>query len=554
MSNGEATLVGRTIGSYRVTAEIGRGGMGAVYLAEHPLIGRKVAIKVLLSDVSRDADNVGRFFNEARAAASIRHPALVDVFDFGTLPEGSAYLVMDYLEGDTLAGRLAERKRLPAEMAVAITRQVASGMAIAHAKGIIHRDLKPENIFLMADGGAAVPTVKILDFGIAKLTGTESELSHQRTRTGILMGTPLYMSPEQCRGAGAVDTRTDIYSLGCIVYAMLTGGPPFVREGVGELIGAHLFEAPRAPRDLEPSVPAALEAVVLRMLAKRPEDRQQSMLDLERELERVDLQQRTPSLPSTPPAASALGRTAPMVSVAGGRDTGARAPVAPTAARNSEAREADTLDAGAVARTTPGPARRRLAPAVALGAGAIVAIGLVFALRRPDSVTASAPSAAAVAPATTAPPTEVAPPVPAPPVVAPPVVAPPVVAPPVVAPPVVAPPVVAPPVAVKAAPVPPPPVEKVVPVAAAQNAVPAPRTAVAMVAREQVRITASNARTGAVVRVDGRKISLPLKLPKDGKSHTFTFETPSFEPETVEVRATRDRNITLKNRPFLLMQ
>ena len=164
MSNGESTLVGRTIGSYRVTAEIGRGGMGAVYLAEHPLIGRKVAIKVLLSDVSRDADNVGRFFNEARAAASIRHPALVDVFDFGTLPEGSAYLVMDYLEGDTLAGRLAERKRLPAEMAISVTRQVASGMAVAHAKGIIHRDLKPENIFLMADGGAARPAVKILDF------------------------------------------------------------------------------------------------------------------------------------------------------------------------------------------------------------------------------------------------------------------------------------------------------------------------------------------------------------------------------------------------------
>jgi eukaryotic-like serine/threonine-protein kinase len=536
MSNGESTLVGRTIGSYRVTAEIGRGGMGAVYLAEHPLIGRKVAIKVLLSDVSRDADNVGRFFNEARAAASIRHPALVDVFDFGTLPEGSAYLVMDYLEGDTLAGRLAERKRLPAETSVAITRQVASGMAVAHAKGIIHRDLKPENIFLMADGGAALPTVKILDFGIAKLTGTESELSHQRTRTGILMGTPLYMSPEQCRGAGAVDIRTDIYSLGCIVYAMLTGGPPFVREGVGELIGAHLFEAPRALRELEPSVPAQLEAVVLRMLAKRPEDRQQTMIDLERDLERVavgggtgrvDLPQRMPTLQSTSPTIAAPGGTVPMDSVDGDRrDTGARAPAARTAAGSSEGREADTLDAGAMARTTPGPTRRRLAPMLGLGAGAVAAIGLVLALRRPASVTAPATPAVAVAPAAAAPRLEVAPPAPPAPVVVPPVVE-------------------------KSTPAPPPPAEKVVPVASAP---PAPRAAVATAAREQVTITASNVRAGAVVRIDGRKVSLPLRLPKDGKSHTITFETPSFEPETVEVRATRDRNITLKNRPFLLMQ
>ena len=538
----EPTLVGRMIGSYRVVAEIGRGGMGAVYRAEHPLIGRKVAIKVLLGELSKDADNIGRFFNEARAAAGIRHPALVDVFDFGYLPEGSAYLVMDFLEGETLGARIA-RGRMPSEVAVAVTRQLCSGMSVAHAKGIIHRDLKPENVFLMADDGASVPQVKILDFGIAKLTGEQGAVSaSQRTRTGILMGTPLYMSPEQCRGAGTVDLRTDLYSLGCIVYAMLTGGPPFQREGAGELIASHLYEQPAPVRSREPSVSSDLDAIVLRLLAKRPEDRQQTMAELDRELERLaagattakGIPRTAPIMPAQP---AAPGGTAelPAVAATGAVDTARLRPRVAEALGSPEAQPNDTLDHGAIARTSPVVARRRLAPLLAIAGGAAVVVIVALVLRgSPQSgpepvVTAPAPPPPAVAAAPAVPAVAAAP--------------------------------VAPPAPPKPAPVAPAAdVETANPAATAAGAPPReePPTAARREpqherAGELVTIAVHNARSETTVRVDGHKASLPLKLPKDGKSHTLKFETPSFEPETVEIKASRDRAITLKNRPFLLM-
>jgi len=545
----EATLVGRTIGSYRVAAEIGRGGMCAVYVAEHPLIGRKVAIKVLLGELSKDADNIGRFFNEARAAAGIRHPALVDVFDFGYLPEGSAYLVMDFLEGETLAARIA-RGRMPSDLAVAVTRQICSGMSVAHARGIIHRDLKPENVFLMANDGASVPQVKILDFGIAKLTGEQGAVSaSQRTRTGILMGTPLYMSPEQCRGAGTVDLRTDLYSLGCIVYAMLTGGPPFQREGAGELIASHLYEQPAPVRSREPSVSAELDAIVLRLLAKRPEDRQQTMAELDRELERLaagattakGIPRTAPMLPAEPSGPAAPGGTAalPVVAATGKVDTARVRPRAADVAVSPEPQANNTLDHGAIARTSPVVARRRLAPLLAIGGGAAIVVVVALMLRGSPQ---SGPAPVVTAPAAPAP----APPPPPPPVAAPAV--PPVAAAPLAPP---APPTSPTPVAAPAA------AEKAHPVAIAPSSPPReePKAAPRHEHEKEdlVTITAHNARAETVVRVDGHKASLPVKLPKDGKPHTLKFETPNFEPETVEIKASRDRNVTLKNRPFLLM-
>jgi len=262
-------VIGTTIGNYRVASELGAGGMGAVYLAEHSLIGRKVAVKVLLPELSHNEELVSRFFNEARSTATIRHPGLVDVFDFGYLPDGSAYLVMEYLEGETLARLMAREDVLTLPMIWTIGRQIASAVFAAHEHGIVHRDIKPDNVFLLPDPEQSRGLrVKVLDFGIAKLTGDAIPATGAKTRTGTVMGTPTYMSPEQCRGAGEVDLRSDVYSLGCVLYEMACGQPPFVREGLGELIAAHITEPPPLPSALEPSLSPHLEGLILEMLSK----------------------------------------------------------------------------------------------------------------------------------------------------------------------------------------------------------------------------------------------------------------------------------------------
>jgi serine/threonine-protein kinase len=204
-----------TIGQYQIVRKIGEGGMGAVYLAQHALLGRSAAIKVLLPALSSQREVVERFFNEARATTTVSDPGIVSVFDFGYHTDGSAYIVMELLEGESLETRV-HRGPLPVVDALKITRQVAGSLAAAHACGIVHRDLKPENLMLVRDPEAqGGERPKILDFGIAKLTSDAPDRS--RTRTGTLLGTPIYMSPEQCRGSGLVDHRSDIYSLGCVV-------------------------------------------------------------------------------------------------------------------------------------------------------------------------------------------------------------------------------------------------------------------------------------------------------------------------------------------------
>jgi eukaryotic-like serine/threonine-protein kinase len=272
-------LLGRMIGNFRLVAKIGSGGMGAVYRAEHILLGKPAAVKVLLPERCSNPEIVDRFFNEAKASSLIRHPGIVDIFDFGRLDDGNAYIVMELLDGESLGDRLRREQTLGAHAAASIARHVAGALAAAHGHGIVHRDLKPDNVFLVPD-----PTqprgerAKVLDFGIAKLQTTAGDLV--KTDTGRLMGTPYYMSPEQCRGAGRVDHRTDLYSLGCVLYQMLTGRPPFVLEGAGEILAAHIYEQPQPPSVHEPSVPAALEAVVMRLLLKDLNARYQSMTEV----------------------------------------------------------------------------------------------------------------------------------------------------------------------------------------------------------------------------------------------------------------------------------
>jgi serine/threonine-protein kinase len=278
-------MIGQSFGNYRVTGLIGEGGMGVVYAAEHPAIGRRAAVKILRSGLTDNPDIMRRFFNEARAANAIRHPGIVEVFDSGTLPSGVSYIVMELLEGESLASRLRRAGKLPPAEARALAAQTASVLAAAHTAGIVHRDLKPDNLFLVPDEREPdAEVVKVLDFGIAKLGIDAAHDSSFRTRTGAIMGTPSYMSPEQCRGTKEVDHRTDIYALGVILYEMVCGRPPFVSEGFGEMVHLHISEPPPPPRTVNPAVPADLEQIIMSCLVKSPDQRLQTMAELHERL------------------------------------------------------------------------------------------------------------------------------------------------------------------------------------------------------------------------------------------------------------------------------
>ena len=197
-------MLGRILGNYRLQAHIGSGGMGVVYRGEHTLIGRRAAVKVLLPEYSNRKDLIRRFFNEAKAAASAQHPGIVEVYDFGQAGDGTAYLIMELLEGDTLWQRLRKAKRLEERQALVIARQIAAALAAAHQAGVIHRDLKPGNIFLLDAEEPGGVRVKLMDFGVAKLM-REDSFGEGLTTTGAIVGTPTFMSPEQCRGGGNAD-------------------------------------------------------------------------------------------------------------------------------------------------------------------------------------------------------------------------------------------------------------------------------------------------------------------------------------------------------------
>ena len=266
--------VGEMVGEYRVEAKIGEGGFGKVYRGVHPVIGKRAAIKVLNREYSSNPSVVSRFVSEARAVNQIRHRNIIDIFAFGTLDGGLQYFIMELLDGLTMDAYLEQNGRMTPEQAVPVLMGLARALDAAHASGIAHRDLKPENVFLSFDDeGTCFP--KLLDFGIAKLMG-DTTVGH-KTRTGAAMGTPLYMSPEQCRGQG-VDHRTDIYSFGVMTHEVLTGALPFDGQSMMDLMLKHTSAPPPPMSTVCPDVPAELDGPVLHMLAKEPGERPQSLV------------------------------------------------------------------------------------------------------------------------------------------------------------------------------------------------------------------------------------------------------------------------------------
>jgi len=269
--------VGQSVGNYQVTAKLGEGGMGAVFLAEHPVIGRKAALKVIHPQHARNPDVVARFVNEATAISRIGHEHIVEVTDFGRTPDGDFYFTMEYLEGQPLSELISREAPLEPARALEIAAQIADALAASHAHGVVHRDLKPENIFLVTRG-EDVAFVKVLDFGLAKLLDGDGAPTHE-TGTGVVMGTPYYMAPEQCEGRAELDGRADIYALGVVLFEMLTGKLPF-GGNYGQVLMKQMTMRPPAARSLVPSIPEELELVLQRALAKAPDQRFATMTEL----------------------------------------------------------------------------------------------------------------------------------------------------------------------------------------------------------------------------------------------------------------------------------
>ncbi|MEO7000245.1 MAG: protein kinase [Ktedonobacterales bacterium] len=319
-------LIGQTLGYYRIESLLGVGGMGEVYRAVHVRLNRPAAIKVLHANQAADPTFQARFLREARAAAALSHPNIVDVFDFGEQGDAS-YMVMEYVPDGSLRTLLKQRSAgngWSLGLGVNLVRQAADGLAYAHAHGMIHRDIKPDNLLLHRLDPSEVGRhdmsddeyrLKISDFGLARLVDEVSEL----TATGMVMGTPAYMSPEQCQG-GTLDARSDLYSLGVVLYEVATGSQPFRVKSLSEAVYKHIYVPPTPPRELRPALPVALEEVILKCLAKRPEDRFATAAELAAALDSAlgDTEQRTiitasATLLATSTPAALVDPTAPTV-------------------------------------------------------------------------------------------------------------------------------------------------------------------------------------------------------------------------------------------------
>jgi tRNA A-37 threonylcarbamoyl transferase component Bud32 len=369
-------LLGRTVGSYRVSRLLGKGGMGAVYMAEHPVIGSRVAIKFLHPQFATDKKIVDRFFNEARAVNVIGHDNILKILDLNVTDDNRHYFIMEFLHGKPLQDLVLPDGPMPLDVAGPILLQICEALQAAHDSKIIHRDLKPDNVYLTVHKGKK-NFVKVVDFGIARVTD-ESGVSTGKTQTGMVMGTPAYMSPEQAGGMTArIDCRSDIYGLGCMMYQMATGRLPFPGTSFGEVLIGHLQLTPPAPRTLAPAIPEAYEAVIVKCLQKKQEDRYQSMREVHDTIAQVmdDL-----GISRDLPAATAeeLAAVATATKTRTGPGTGVKTPGRPALPRKTPATPARPMMTVATP-APPAPAKSKAGLTLVLTAVALVLAGGIAA-------------------------------------------------------------------------------------------------------------------------------------------------------------------------------
>ena len=295
-------MEGQVIAGYRIVQTIGAGGMGIVYEGVHQHLGRRVAIKLLHDRYSHDRDSLSRFYNEARAASLAQHPCVIDVHEFGFTAQGQAYIVMEFLQGCSLEKRLREIGGRMGTPCLPLAQKLAAGLSFLHERGIVHRDLKPDNVMLVPEPELlSGERVKLLDFGIAKLIGPQPKnlpISPLPTETGSILGTPAYLSPEQARGQrAAVGPPADVYALGVMLYEMLSGSLPFLRDSPMELVLMHAFADPQPIQKRASQVPRAVASLVHKMLAKEPSERP-SMQQVSTELQRLSMRYLRADVPS----------------------------------------------------------------------------------------------------------------------------------------------------------------------------------------------------------------------------------------------------------------
>jgi eukaryotic-like serine/threonine-protein kinase len=386
----QASRLGEVVGEkYRLVRLLGEGGMGTVYEARHDVIGRRFAVKFLHAELASHPEILARFRREAQAAGSLENENIAAVTDFGTSSDGAPYIVMEFLEGQDLAKVLAQTGPLPVQRAAHILIQVCRGLLAAHGRGIVHRDLKPENLLLQTRGDGG-DLVKILDFGIAKLKSTEHR-PEAATRTGITLGTPYYMPPEQARGQKELDERADIYALGVILFELLSGQKPHNGENYNAILYSILMQTAPRIETYRPDLPPELAALVHRAMAADAKERPQSVSELAEALAPFTGRSLTPS-PTTDPGSTVFFPQGPPQ-----RSASTRAPVALTPGRAS-------------AYYSPPPSRTGLW--VGLGVALVSVLGAtVFFLS--GGPTPAPPGAAATPRSASAPtPTPVAPPTP----------------------------------------------------------------------------------------------------------------------------------------------
>lgn len=280
-------MTAQTLSGYTIVRALGTSSVSELFLADHDQSHARVLLKILPLELAERPELVRRLFDDARVVADINHPSMLRVLDCGVLDDGRSFIAFEAVDGESLADRLQRLGKLPIGNAVAIAAQVASCMSAAHRRGIVHRDLRPEQVIIVPQDDDETEIAKVLNFGIARLASRDGEADVHKT--AAFLGKPTYMAPELCRGSRAIDARADVYSLGCMLFAMLCGRPPFTSEFIGDLVGAHLKTPPPAPRAIEISVSAELDELVTQALAKAPDDRPQTMAEFRSALEGLDV-------------------------------------------------------------------------------------------------------------------------------------------------------------------------------------------------------------------------------------------------------------------------